>query len=105
MLKEQALRVGSDPTGTNPVRQDLSESRSKLCFERVRERPDRDKSCETGFERVSVKAVPEPRGVIGVLGGVPLGEGVAANEVGAQGETSPFKIVIISKLCYEKFFF
>ena len=32
-------------------------------------------------------------------------ERVAANEVGAQGETSPFKIVIISKLCYEKFFF
>ena len=89
MLKEQALRVGSDPTGTNPVRQDLSESRSKLCFERVRERPDRDKSCETGFERVSVKAVPEPRGVIGVLGGTPRREGSGQRSGRAGGDFPP----------------
>ena len=35
-------------------------------------------------------AIPNPCGNIGVLGAVPLGEGVATNEVGAQGETSPY---------------
>ena len=46
---------------------------------RGRERPDRGKTCETGFERVSVKAMPEPYPV----------EGVATNRVGAKGKTFP----------------
>ena len=32
----------------------------KFCTGGDRERPDRGKTCETGFERVSVKAMPEP---------------------------------------------
>ena len=46
---------------------------------RGRERPDRGKTCETGFERVSVKAMPEPYPV----------EGVATDRVGAKGKTFP----------------
>ncbi len=38
------------------------------------------KTCEAGFERVSVKAVPEPQS--------PLGEGVATNDVGIPYEHS-----------------
>ena len=44
------------------------------------------KTCEAGFERVSAKAVPEPRS--------PLGEGVGGNgeAIAAEGETSPNKV-------------
>ena len=42
-IKKRALRVGSDPA----------------CG---------DKTCETGFERVSVKAVPEPLSADGGVG-------------------------------------
>ena len=43
------------------------------------------------LERVSAKAEPEPLSVVSgdFKGQSPLGEGVATNEVGAQGETSP----------------
>ena len=55
-----------------------------------RERPDRDKTCETGFERVSAKAEPEPRSQDGALRGYPA-EGVGGNgeAIAAEGETSP----------------
>ena len=60
-----------------------------------RERPVRGKTCETGFERVSVKAVPEPGLLNGALRGVPA-EGVAENGSAAdgcsEGETAPTKI-------------
>ena len=50
------------------------------------------KTCETGFERVSVKAVPEPCLLNGALRGVPA-EGVAENgsvaNACSEGETSP----------------
>ena len=47
------------------------------------------KTCETGFERVSVKAMPEPSPVEGVAenGVVELGE---ITPVGARGRLSPF---------------
>ncbi len=43
------------------------------------------------LERVSAKAEPEPLSAVSgdFKGQSPLGEGVATNEVGAQGETSP----------------
>ena len=54
------------------------------------------KTCETGFERVSVKAVPEPCLLNGALRGVPA-EGVAesgsATDACSEGETSPIKAV------------
>ena len=54
------------------------------------------KTCETGFERVSVKAVPEPCLLNGALRGVPA-EGVAesgsARDACSEGETSPIKAV------------
>ena len=54
-----------------------------------------DKTREGSFfaslERVSAKAEPEPLSAVSgdFKGQSPLGEGVATNEVGAQGETSP----------------
>ena len=54
------------------------------------------KTCETGFERVSVKAVPEPCLLNGALRGVPA-EGVAesgsATDACSEVETSPIKAV------------
>ena len=54
------------------------------------------KTCETGFERVSVKAVPEPCLLNGALRGVPA-EGVAesgsATDACSEGETAPIKAV------------
>ncbi|MBQ9206620.1 MAG: DUF554 domain-containing protein [Treponema sp.] len=51
------------------------------------------KTHEVSFERVSAKAMPEPSRVSGDFKGQsPLGERVATNEVGAQGETSPSQI-------------
>ena len=44
-----------------------------------RERLARGKTCETGFERVSVRAVPEPCPEVGGVAGVAPAEGVAEN--------------------------
>ena len=56
-----------------------------------RERPGRGKTCETGFERVSVKAMPEPqkrssKGTIVVLGSGPIriGQGIEFDYASVQ---------------------
>ena len=51
-----------------------------------RERPARGKTCETGFERVSVKAVPKPRPAEGVA------ENGSAADGWSEGETYPSQI-------------
>lgn len=54
------------------------------------------KTCETGFERVSEQDCGDFKGQS------PLGEGVATNSVGAQGETSPIKVTK-ADIFFEKF--